>query len=355
LIHFQKVHRAAAFLAKGNEHMGVDTRFILTGAKRVIDSRPMYAQVVVTDDCNLACTYCDEYTPGGPTVPLPELKRRIDKLDELGVLVYDFLGGEPLMHPALDQLLSYTKSKRGGSNVMTVITNGFFLTKRLIERLNDTGLDYLQVSVDSVEPTQRSKKSLKTVLPRLKLLACEAKFKVEIQTVLNEDTLAQYDRFRELLKEFPFQFGFSIMHERGGRIAIQGTKFLDLVSRYGVFDGVNFYGDHLRQMLLGDFSRPWKCLGGFKFLYVNAAGSVQWCGQQRDYNFPLDQMTLGELRHNDRHKPCEQGCCLGCVRLVSHSLGEPLKTVRASLGIVAADLRRGSRVERHPVVTRAAS
>src|SRR4051812_8076105 len=43
--------------------MAVDKKFILTGAKRVVDSRPMYAQVVVTDDCNLTCSYCDEYTP----------------------------------------------------------------------------------------------------------------------------------------------------------------------------------------------------------------------------------------------------------------------------------------------------
>jgi MoaA/NifB/PqqE/SkfB family radical SAM enzyme len=323
--------------------MGVDRRFILTGAKRVIDSRPMYAQVVVTDDCNLTCTYCNEYIPGGPSVPLTELKARVDKLDELGVLVYDFLGGEPLMHPELHQLLAHTKSKRGSSNVTTVITNGFFLTKPMIARLNDSGLDYLQVSVDSIEPTPRSNKSLKSVMPRLQLLAKEAKFKVEIQTVLSEETLPDYDRFRELLEEFPFQCGFSIMHEPGGRIAIRGEKFVELVSRYGVFDGMNFYGKHLQEMLLGDFSRSWKCLGGFKFLYVNAKGSVQWCSQQHDYRFRLAELNLKELRSNDRHKPCEQGCCLGCVRLVSHSLGEPMKSLRASVALAVAGIARGPR------------
>jgi len=103
----------------------------------------------------------------------------------------------------------------------------------------------MQVSVDSIEPTRRSNKSLKSILPRLKLLAAEAKFKVEIQTVLSEETLEQYDRFRELVKEIPFQFGFSIMHEPGGRIAIRGERFLRLLQRYGVFEGVNFYRKHL--------------------------------------------------------------------------------------------------------------
>ncbi len=335
--------------------MGVDRRFIMTGAKRVIDSRPMYAQVVVTDDCNLTCAYCDEYTPGGPSVPLDELKARVDKLDDLGVLVYDFLGGEPLMHPDLHRVLAHTKAKRGGSNVITVISNGFFLTKQVIQRLNDSGLDYLQVSVDSIEPTVRSHKSLKSVLPRLKLLAQEAKFRVEIQTVLNDETLLQYDRLRELLKDFPFQFGFSIMHEPGGRIAIRGEKFLELLSRYGVFDGVNFYGKHLQEMLLGDFSRSWKCLAGFKFLYINANGLVQWCAQQRDYTFRLEEMSLQELRRNDRPKPCEQGCCLGCVRLVSHSLGEPIKTLNASIALAAANLGFGSRAVREQFAKRVPS
>jgi MoaA/NifB/PqqE/SkfB family radical SAM enzyme len=335
--------------------MGVDRRFIMTGAKRVIDSRPMYAQVVITDDCNLTCAYCNEYTPGAPGVQLDELKARIDKLDELGVIVYDFLGGEPLMHPDLHRVLAHAKSKRGGSNVITVITNGFFLTKSVIERLNEAGLDYLQVSVDSIEPTPRSNKSLKSVLPKLRVLAKEARFRVEIQTVLSEETLGEYDRFRELLKEFPFQFGFSIMHGEGGRIAIHGEKFLELVSRYGVFEGMNFYGKHLREMLLGDFSRTWKCLGGFKFLYVNAKGGVQWCSQQHDYTFPLDAINVDELRSNNRHKPCEQGCCLGCVRLVSHSLGEPMKSLRASVGLAVAGIVSGARLERGPFGTNTTS
>jgi MoaA/NifB/PqqE/SkfB family radical SAM enzyme len=327
--------------------MAVDSQFVLTGAKRVMDSRPMYAQVVVTDDCNLTCEYCDEYTPGGPIVPQTDLKARVDKLDELGVLVYDFLGGEPLLHPGLSDLIAHTKSKRGGSNVTTVITNGFFLGERGIKRLNDSGLDFMQLSVDSIEPTPRSVKALKSLLPKMELLAKHARFKVEVQTVLNEDTFSDYDRFRDMVKDFPFAFGFSIMHGRGGRIAIRGEKFFEILRRYGVFDGMNFYGEHLQEMLLGDFSRKWKCMAGFKFLYINSTGGVQWCAQQHDYVFPLAKMDLAELRSNNRHKPCEEGCCLGCVRMISHSLGEPLKSLRSSISL-AAGIGRAGRKAREP-------
>jgi len=311
--------------------MTLTLRFMLTGAKRVLDSRPLYAQVVVTDDCNLTCSYCTEYTPGAPIIPLEELKRRIDRLDELGVQVYDFLGGEPLMHPQIADLVRHAKSKRHRSNLTTVITNAFLLTVQGIRDLNDAGLDFMQVSIDSIKPTRASHKALKSVLPRLKVLAQEARFKVEIQTVLNDDTYADYDEFRATLSGFPFAFGFSIMHGPDGRIAIRGEKFVEILTKYGVFEGVNFYGEHLKEMLAGDFSRPWKCLGGFKVLYVNARGEVQWCSQQRDYARSLAEMTLDDLCQNDRHKPCEAGCSLGCVRMVSHTLGEPLNTLGASL------------------------
>ena len=44
-----------------------------------------------------------------------------------------------------------------------VITNGFLLNEERIERFNAAGLDYLQISIDNVEPDEVSLKSLKTL------------------------------------------------------------------------------------------------------------------------------------------------------------------------------------------------
>ena len=88
-------------------------------------------------------------------------------------------------------------------------------------------------------------------------------------------------------------------------------------------------------MLRGDDARPWTCLGGSTFLDVNAAGEVQFWNQNRAFRKPLHDVTRADLRANNRHKACEPGCALGCVRLVSHALGEPLKTLHTSLILVA--------------------
>ena len=308
-------------------------QFILQGAKRIFDAKALYAQIVITDDCNLSCGYCNEYITGAPPIPLATLQARVDHLDALGVMVYDLLGGEPLLHPHLIPLIRYTKTGRRHHNIVVLITNGFLLTPKKVAALNDAGLDMMQISVDSIVPTAASHKALKTVLPKLHMLAREARFSVKVQSVLTEQTCLQYQEFRQLLVDLPFDFSFSLLHAPGGHVGIQGDRYVQLLAEHDLYAGMRFYRQHAEEMLRGDDSRPWKCLGGSKFLYVNAAGEVQFCSQNREFHKPLLEMTLADLRANNRHKACEPGCALGCARLVSHALGAPWSTLKISLAI----------------------
>src|SRR5260370_35747936 len=65
-----------------------------------------------------------------------------------------------------------------------LITNGFYLNEERIERLNDAGLEHLQISIDNVAPDEVSKKSLKTLDGRLVMLSQYAVFQVNINWVL---------------------------------------------------------------------------------------------------------------------------------------------------------------------------
>jgi molybdenum cofactor biosynthesis enzyme MoaA len=177
-------------------------------------------------------------------------------------MVYDLLGGEPLLHPQLAAIIQHIKSKRRGANMVILITNGFLLTERHVMALNDAGLDLMQISVDSIAPTASSHKALKTVLPKLQMLADKARFHVKVQSVLTPQTAKQYDEFRRLLADLPFDFSFSLLHEPGGHVAIQGEEYVQLLTEHNLFAGMQFYRQHAEEMLLGDDSRAWKCLGG---------------------------------------------------------------------------------------------
>ena len=69
------------------------------------------------------------------------------------MLVYDLLGGEPLLHPDLVALIRYMKARGQQRNIVVLITNGFLLTPQKVAALNDAGLDMMQISVDSIVPT----------------------------------------------------------------------------------------------------------------------------------------------------------------------------------------------------------
>jgi len=308
--------------------------FIAHASKRLFDDKALYAQLVITRNCNLSCAYCNEYTTGAPHIPAATLIERIDKLDELGVLIYDILGGEPLMHPALPELVAHLKSKQHGSNLVTMITNGFLLTTDIIASLNTAGLDLMQISVDSVYPGAQSMKSLKSILPRLTMLAEQAHFTVKVQTVLTPESAAEYHEFRQLLADFPFEFSFSFLHQAGGEIAIKGQQYLALFDEQQLWGGMQLYEAHARALLGGDFSMPWQCLGGSKFLYINSNGHIQWCSQQIGADLPLAQASPHDLAASHCHKPCEAGCAVGCSRLISHALGDPLNSIKTGISTV---------------------
>jgi hypothetical protein len=95
----------------------------------------------------------------------------------------------------------------------------------------------MQVSIDSLRPTEWSDKSLKSVLPRLHVLAKEARFTVEIQTILNDRNVGAYDEFRAMLKDFPF--ASALGDARQWRTDRDQGREARRPREYGVFEGVN--------------------------------------------------------------------------------------------------------------------
>jgi MoaA/NifB/PqqE/SkfB family radical SAM enzyme len=100
---------------------------------------------------------------------------------DLGTSVITISGGEPLLHPQLDDIIHHMRKRR---IVSGLITNGYLLVADRIQRLNRAGLEWLQISIDNVNPDEVSKKSLKVLDRKLQLLAEHAEFHVNINSVV---------------------------------------------------------------------------------------------------------------------------------------------------------------------------
>src|SRR2546426_8748983 len=87
---------------------------------------PIDAHIIPIRRCNLSCAYCNEFDSFSKPVPTAEMLRRIDRLRALGTTIITISGGEPLLHPELDEIIR--RIRRRGI-IARLITNGYLLTR----------------------------------------------------------------------------------------------------------------------------------------------------------------------------------------------------------------------------------
>jgi MoaA/NifB/PqqE/SkfB family radical SAM enzyme len=291
-------------------------------ARILVDpSVPLLTQVVVTRRCNLACGYCTEYDHVSSPVPADRLRAWIDHLADLGTLIVTFTGGESLLHPELDSLVKHVNDR---GMIATVISNGYPVTRRWIERLNEAGLTLLQVSVDNIEPSDYSQKSWNHLRPRMELLREHAHFRVNVNAVIGTCPPEQVRNLVAEVRELGFFMTFGLLHNEHGQIdaGLLGDGLADFFRemkggrRISALHGL---GEGWEERLIREGSSPWRCRAGGRFLYIDEEGLVSYCSQQRGQpGIPLLSYTRQDVRRGfDTVKGCESQCTINCVRRAS--------------------------------------
>src|SRR5438552_2177497 len=240
----------------------------------VSTEHPLLAHIIPIRRCNLACKYCNEYDDVSKPVPTETMFRRVDKLGALGTSVVTISGGEPLLHPELDQIIDRI---RQNGIVAGMITNGYLLVPERIERLNRASLEWLQISIDNVSPDDVSKKSLKVLDKKLQMLSEFAEFHVNINSVVGggvhhpQDALTIGRRALEL----GFSSTIGIIHDGQGQLQPLGEEerriyheMKNLEKRS--FTRINSFQDNIA---LGRPNR-WRCRAGSRYLYICEEGLV---------------------------------------------------------------------------------
>src|SRR6266513_1735291 len=280
---------------------------------------PLLAHLIPIRRCNLACKYCNEYDDFSKPVPTDLMFQRVDKLGALGTSVVTISGGEPLLHPELDGIIG--RIRKNGI-VAGMITNGYLLMPDRIERLNRAGLEWLQISIDNVNPDEVSKKSLKVLDKKLQMLADYADFHVNINSVVGggvhnpQDALTIGKRALEL----GFSSTIGIIHDGDGQLQPLGDEERRVYHEMKAlekrsFTRINSFQDNIA---LGQ-PNQWRCRAGARYLYICEDGLVHYCSQQRGYpGIPLEKYTIEDIRREYlTEKSCAPHCTVSCVHQVS--------------------------------------
>jgi MoaA/NifB/PqqE/SkfB family radical SAM enzyme len=283
---------------------------------------PVLVHIVPVRRCNLACRYCNEFDDFSEPVPTAQMLHRIDLLAALEAAAVHLSGGEPLLHPELDIIIQRIREH---GMLAGLLTNGYLLNIERIRKLNRAGLDYLQISIDNIEPDEVSKKSLKVLDQKLQWLAQYAQFSVNVNPVLGsavrnpEDALTIITR----AKAMGFKSTVGIIHNQSGQLrplSREQKKIYDQIMNSGekTFSDFVHYSQFQNNLARG-LANEWHCHAGSRYLYVCEDGLVHYCSQRRGYpGIPLDQYKTADLeREYNTVKTCAPYCTIGCVHRVS--------------------------------------
>jgi len=278
-------------------------------------SHPISAHVIPIRRCNLACKYCNEFDETSPPVPTAEMLRRIEWLADLGLSALTFSGGEPLLHPDLDQLMLRVRER---GMMAGVITNGLLLNEQRIERLNSAGLDYLQISIDNVQPDEVSLKSLKTLDSRLVMLAQHAEFHVNINSVLGSGVKNPQDALTIAYRaiELGFTSTVGIIHDGTGQLKPLRPEELEVFDKIKSLNKSHYSAlNGFQENIAHGRPNEWRCRSGARYLYICEDGLVHYCSQQRGYpGVPLLDYGVEDIRREFRtEKPCAPNCTVSCA------------------------------------------
>jgi MoaA/NifB/PqqE/SkfB family radical SAM enzyme len=314
LLSAKRVRRAARRIGRRVREI----RMIVKGL--VSTDHPVLAHVIPMRRCNLSCTYCNEFDDFSKPVALETMYQRLDRLADLGTTIITISGGEPLLHPELDQIVAHIRQR---GLLAGMITNGYLLTAERIQRLNRAGLDHLQISIDNVKPDDVSKKSLKVLDKKLQLLAEHAEFHVNINSVVGGGIHTPQDAL--VIGKRALELGFTstvgIIHDGDGQLQPLAEREREVYSAMRAMEKssyarINGFQDNIAH----GKENQWRCRAGARYLYICEDGLVHYCSQQRGYpGKPLLDYTLEDIRREYRTaKSCAPRCTVACAHQVSY-------------------------------------
>ena len=153
-----------------------------------------YMRISVIDSCNLNCYYCNpcdnnEHCHALNILSVKEVLCIVRAATRLGIKHFRLTGGEPLLHPQLDEMVLQIKKIPGVSSV-SLTTNAVLLVQHA-KWLKEAGIDSVNVSLDTIDASEYERITKKPLLEEVKHginAAIECGIRVKINVVLTPQT-----------------------------------------------------------------------------------------------------------------------------------------------------------------------
>ncbi len=317
---------------------------------------PGFLQFAITNVCNAKCGFCgfavDRFDPKQrKSVTLEETKDVVDIAvrNHIGYML--FVGGEPLVHPHLVDMIRYTAE--AGIAPM-VCSNGSLFTEQKIDALCDNGLSSMVLSIDSHDMGVHEKnRGLPDVC--LKIKKANAHFKrrgIQVTASVTVSKLIEdYALLPDFLKSLGFEnvtFSYPLQTLGSSYLSFSDSKLVSYTNEelITVFDHLkalkkDFHVfnpsasmDDMQSHLRGEKER-FGCLGGHKYFYLDWHLNLYRCHYW--------EKPMCNIYEFDESKLIRDGC----TRCMIDCYRDPsvLQSVAINVSDAAAALKKGQPIK----------
>jgi len=308
---------------------------------------PLQALVLnITNQCNLACTYCYEFgadkiaTPAGKKkyMSIETARASVDFLLEQSkgrrAVHITFFGGETLMNfPLLREVVGYANDRaaaQGRAITFSLTTNATLLTDEIIDFLSDNGVG-VTVSMDGPAELQDSRRVYKSgkgsyavIEPRLRKLIARHRTRAITARVTLTDGVTDVIRiFRHLKDDLGFhEVGFApVTASDDQAYSLNGDAMRDVLSQFheladewlefalrGRMHGFSNVSETISELIQGQ-NKSHPCGAGLGLLGVSPSGDLSPCHRFTD----ADTHSLGHIDSGIDHEKREDFLARGHV------------------------------------------
>lgn len=330
-------------------------------AQLVAQGGPGVCNISVTNICNARCDFCN-YAYDKPFVTEKRLVdfaamcRALDILYDRGVRYLTFSGGEPFLHPRLQDMVAHAEQKGMRSSV---VTNGFLLNPRTIEEMKQSGLKTMFISIDAAtEKEHEENRGLPGVCARIQTANQELR-RLGVRTVASV-TISRLIRNYEDLIRFLDKLGFdtvtfsypkkalhssSLVYSDSSLVDFTSQELAEhleeirrLKTRFAILNPAESLSE--MQRFLRQEEQIFECYGGYRYFFLDSKFDVYRCDYLPTKLGSIEEFATAPLIRDN----CTQ-CMSTCYRdssVLLHfavSIGDALGNARkGKLGRVFGNL-----------------
>lgn len=301
-----------------------------TALHGLVDGGPSTCHFAITSVCNARCAFCNFAIDQLPkdkqhSVSLQDAKLALDILARNEVRYIHFIGGEPLIHRDIVEIVAHA---RGLAMSTIIVTNGWLLSAAKIDALVEAGLTSLTMSVDAPSATVHNEnRGLMGLWDRIRAANahCRERGLPTIASVTMSRLVGDYARLPDALSDLGFEaveFSYPLSALRSSYLSYRESDlvtytaeeldeaFAAILDLKRIFPVLNPSAsiDDMRRHIRGEPER-FGCLAGYKFFYLDWHLDLYRC-----HNWDRPMCHITEFDRVSRIRDGCTACMIDCYR-----------------------------------------